>query len=49
MELFMLLIPAVVLPIGLSLAGIWWLMTEDDEGDADYDGSDDGFGGEGFG
>lgn len=29
MELFLLLIPAVILPIGLSLAGIWWLFSED--------------------
>ena len=30
MELLLLLIPAVFLPIGLSIAGIWWLLSEDD-------------------
>lgn len=46
MELFVLLIPAVILPIGLSLAGIWWLMTENDEEDGVYvedDFADGGF------
>ena len=33
MELFLLLVPAVIVPVGLSLAGIWWLMAEGDEDD----------------
>lgn len=30
MELFLLLIPAVFLPVGLSIAGIWWLFSAND-------------------
>lgn len=37
MELFLLFIPAIILPIGLSLAGIWWLMSDQESGDEDYD------------
>ncbi len=35
MELFLLLIPAIILPVGLSIAGIWWLLGGDDEEDQD--------------
>ena len=47
MELFLLLLPAVIIPIGISLAGIWWLLSDDgdteqgDEFEDEYDG--DGF------
>ncbi|MGB5705199.1 MAG: hypothetical protein WBM41_00095 [Arenicellales bacterium] len=30
MELFLLLIPAVFLPVGLSIVGIWWLFSKND-------------------
>ncbi|MEJ2177861.1 MAG: hypothetical protein P8Y12_07895 [Gammaproteobacteria bacterium] len=45
MELFLLLIPAVFLPITLSVIGIWWLLSE---GNSDRDESmdDDGFDGD---
>ena len=45
MELFLLLIPAVVLPVGLSIAGIWWLLASEDEEDeqAEDDPMDGGF------
>ena len=39
MELFLLLIPAVVIPLGLTAAGLWWLLSggeEDDEDDGEY-------------
>jgi len=36
MELFLLLIPAIILPVGLSIAGIWWLLGSEDEED-DYE------------
>lgn len=42
MELFLLLIPAIFLPIGLSVVGIWWILSEDD---ADESLDDDGFDG----
>ena len=41
MELILLLIPAVVLPIGLSLAGLWWLFSNGDDDDDDVDYFDD--------
>jgi len=42
MELFLLFVPAIILPIGLTLAGLWWLMSEDNgEGDEqDYEEDD---------
>ena len=45
MELFLLLLPAVVLPIGLSLAGLWWLFSGDEEDEWGED-EDDFSGGE---
>ncbi len=42
MELFLLLVPAVFLPIGLSVVAIWWLLSEDDT-DMDESMDDDGF------
>ncbi|MGI9318447.1 MAG: hypothetical protein ACR2QW_14045 [bacterium] len=44
MELFLLLIPAVFLPIGLSIVSIWWLLSEDDT-DSDEVIDDEGFDG----
>ena len=41
MELFLLLLPAVVLPIGLSLAGLWWLFSGGDDGDGWTEDEDD--------
>ena len=46
MELFLLLLPAVVLPIGLSLAGLWWLLAGGEEEDEWGDDEDDSSGGE---
>jgi hypothetical protein len=40
MELFLLFIPAIVLPIGLSLAGLWWLMSEDNGDEQDFEEDD---------
>jgi len=45
MELFLLLIPAVFLPIALSVVGIWWLLSEDNS-DMDESMDDDGFDGD---
>ena len=46
MELLLLFIPAIILPIGLTLAGLWWLMSDGDgdgdEQDADHDDFSDG-------
>ena len=44
MELFLLLVPAVIVPLGLSIAGLWWLLSSDGEEnyDENYDDVDDG-------
>lgn len=45
MELFLLLIPAVFLPVGLSIVGIWWLFSDNDaeaEDSTDNDWADGG-------
>ena len=46
MELFLLFIPAVIIPVGLSVAGIWWLLGSGEENDdytEDADDMDGGF------
>ncbi len=46
MELFLLFIPAVIIPVGLGAAGIWWLLasaSEDGDSTEDTDDLDGGF------
>ncbi|MBX2867296.1 MAG: hypothetical protein KTR18_01365 [Acidiferrobacterales bacterium] len=39
MELFLLLVPAIFIPVGLSIAGIWWLLS--DSNDEEYESDED--------
>ena len=47
MELFLLLVPALIIPIGISLAGILWLLS-DDAGAEESEEYEDEFDGDGF-
>ena len=41
MELFLLLVPAIFIPVGLSIAGIWWLLNNSDDDQYDSEDSSD--------
>lgn len=46
MELFFIFIPLVIVPLGIDIAGLWWLMADhggNDDNPSDQDFPDGGF------
>jgi len=41
MEMFLLFIPAVIIPVGLGAAGIWWLLASASEDEGSTEEMDD--------